>query len=145
MDNGVLEQRMTEAGIRLSPVRLLIARALADAPGPVSGLEIECELATVDRSSITRSLAMFVSSGFVHTIEDGSGSVKYELCKSPHRHGDADSDLHPHFHCLSCGRTFCLSDQPIPELALPEGFIARSANMVVKGICPDCANHSNKI
>lgn len=142
METKELETMMKEAGVRLSPVRLLIARALADSSGPVSGLEIECALATVDRSSITRTLSLFLSSGLVHTIEDGSGSVKYELCVSRHNHSDGeslDTDLHPHFHCLVCGRTYCLSDQSIPEIALPEGFSARSANLVIKGRCAACS------
>ncbi len=139
MTHTEVELLMKAAGVRPSPVRLLIAKALSEAPGPVSGLDIECALATVDRSSITRALALFLSSGLVHTIEDGSGSVKYELCHKFHRHADADPDLHPHFHCVACGRTFCLHDQAIPELQLPPGFRAFSANLVFKGTCADCA------
>ena len=142
MDIAGLEDMMKKAGVRLSPVRLLIARAIAEAGAPVSGLEIECALATVDRSSITRALSLFVSTGLVHTIEDGSGSVKYELCMSPHSHdgSENDTDLHPHFHCLVCGRTYCLHDQSIPTLPLPQGFTARSANLVIKGRCASCSH-----
>ncbi len=143
METDRLEEMMKEAGVRISPVRTLIARAIAEADRPVSGLEIECALATVDRSSITRALSLFVSTGLVHTIEDGSGSVKYELCSSPHSHNDSegDPDLHPHFHCLVCGRTFCLHDQSIPVLPLPPGFTARSANLVIKGRCAACSDN----
>lgn len=139
MTNSEIEEMMKEAGVRTSPVRVLVAKAISEAPGPVSGLEIEFALATVDRSSITRALSLFVSSGLVHTIEDGSGSVKYELCHKAHDHSEGDTDLHPHFHCLACGRTFCLPDQSIPDLPLPPGFKARSANLVVKGHCADCS------
>lgn len=127
---------MSEAGLRPSPVRILVARAIAGAGRPVSSLELERALETVDRSSITRTLVLFSSKGLVHSVDDGSGSVKYELCR--HFGEEHDADLHPHFHCLSCGRTFCLDSEPIPPVALPEGFEASSANYVIKGLCPSC-------
>ena len=140
MTHAEIENLLKKAGVKTSPVRILVANAISEASGPVSGLDIECTLATVDRSSITRALSLFVSSGLVHTIEDGSGSVKYEICRTAHSHTDEDSDLHPHFHCVVCGRTYCLSDQSIPSMILPPGFTAISANLVVKGRCADSAH-----
>lgn len=144
MTTAEIEALMKESGVRMSPVRILVAKAISDAPGPVSGLDIECLLATVDRSSITRALSLFVSSGLVHSIDDGSGSMKYELCHKNHL-SKGDSDLHPHFHCVTCGRTFCLSDQAIPVITLPPGFLARSANLVIKGLCSECANRVTQV
>lgn len=124
------------AGMRPSPVRLLVARAIESAGRPVSSLEIEQALETVDRSSITRTLVLFSSKGFVHSVDDGSGSVKYELCR--HCGEEHDRDLHPHFHCLECGATYCLEHTPMPHIELPCGFESRSANFVIKGLCPKC-------
>lgn len=124
------------AGLRPSPVRILVARAIAAAGCPVSSLELERTLETVDRSSITRTLVLFSAKGLVHSVDDGSGSVKYELCH--HCGQEHDADLHPHFHCLACGRTFCLDSEAIPPVAVPEGFEVSSANYVVKGLCPSC-------
>ena len=131
-----LEKHIESAGIRVSPVRLLVARTIAASSRPISSLEIERELQTVNRSSISRTLALFSESGLVHTVDDGTGAVKYELCR--HCGESHDADLHPHFHCQRCGETFCLETEAIPEVKLPEGFEAESINYVVKGLCPNC-------
>lgn len=131
---------LEKAGIRPSPVRMLIMRCLAEEDGPVSAMEIETALETVDRSSISRALALFQEKGLLHAIDDGSGSVKYELCTAPFCDGcrQFHSDLHAHFHCLHCGRTFCLTDVKIESPALPPGFRAVNANYVVSGFCREC-------
>lgn len=135
------EELLIRAGIRPSPIRVMVLRCMADAPGPLSSLEMESRLDTVDRSSITRTLTLFAGCNMIHTVDDGSGAAKYELCRAPghtgHGHG-TDDDLHPHFHCIGCGTTYCLDDTGIPEIPLPEGFVAATANYVIKGYCPRC-------
>ena len=51
---------------------------------------------------------------------------------------ETDEDLHVHFFCERCRRTYCLENIAIPEVALPEGFEQCSVNFMVKGICPQC-------
>lgn len=132
-----IEHLLEEHGIRLTAMRLLVGRALQQADSPLSGQEIETILDTAERSTITRTLGLFLEHGLVHAIEDGSGSQKYELCLSHDHH--EDSDLHPHFHCRACGRTLCLRDRPLPELALPDGFTQESASYIITGLCPACS------
>lgn len=138
---------LDKAGIRPSPVRLLIMRRLAEEHGPVSAMEIETALETVDRSSVSRALALFQEKNLLHAIDDGSGSVKYELCTAPFCDGNRQfhSDLHAHFHCLHCGRTFCLTDVKIEAPALPPGFKAINANYVVSGLCRKCLAKSKTV
>lgn len=126
--------------VRPSPVRTLVLKVMNASERPLSGQDIETALDSVDRSSITRTLSLFTERGIVHTVDDGSGSVKYELCRSCDRH-DHHDDTHPHFHCIKCGETFCFNDQEIPKINLPEGFSYTSANYVIKGLCPRCQNH----
>lgn len=131
------EKILEEAGVRVSAVRILVLRTLYAAKKPMSGMEIETALESVDRSSISRTLSLFASHGVVHTVDDGSGSVKYELCRD-HSANHTHSDEHPHFHCEKCGTTICLENATIPQIELPEGFKAHSTNFVIKGICPKC-------
>lgn len=133
-----IEDMLTAARVRVSPVRILVLRELDAASGPLSGQDIEDALQTVDRSSITRSLAIFAENGLVHRVDDGSGAVKYELCRCG-AHTEKDADVHPHFHCLECGKTYCIDNQPIPDIVLPEGFVAQSVNYVISGVCPACS------
>lgn len=133
---GKAEEILKSRGVRITPNRLLVARALEAATAPLSLLDIETQLDTVDRSSVFRTLSLFVRTGVAHEIDDGSKSMKYELC---HATDAEDSDRHVHFHCISCHRTICLEDTPVPEVALPDGYAASTVNYVIKGLCPDCS------
>lgn len=129
----------TEHGIRPTANRLLVVRALKEAVRPLSLMELEALLQTLDKSSISRVLALLREHRLVHVIEDGGESVRYELCLSHHH--DQDDDMHAHFYCERCRRTFCLEDVRIPAIALPEGYVMRSVNYVVKGVCPSCSGY----
>lgn len=132
------ETRMCSRGVKPTAVRLLVFSALQMAARPVSVADLETCLQTVDKSTIFRTLTLFLEHHLIHGIEDGSGSVKYELC-----HGEWDCsvrDMHLHFFCEHCHRTFCFKDIPIPEVDLPNGFAMRGVNFVIKGLCPDCAD-----
>jgi Fur family ferric uptake transcriptional regulator len=97
--------------------------------------ELEDRIGSIDKSGIFRALTLFKEQHLVHVLEDGEG-VRYELCHS-HDH-DHDEDIHPHFYCEQCQQTYCLDYTEIPEIALPKGFEQKSANLMIKGICPNC-------
>ena len=122
-------------GIRPTANRILIAQALEKAGRPVSLTELEMMTDTIDKSGIFRTLTVFREHHLVHTIEDGE-AVRYELCHS-HDHAQ-DDDLHPHFYCEKCHRTFCLDGISIPSVPLPEGFSQETVNYIIKGRCPEC-------
>lgn len=138
MNKQDIERLLSDAGLRPSPVKVMIMDLMEKNHYPVSSHEIETRLETVDRSSISRSLAMFAKSGIVHVVDDGSGSLKYELCRSTDNHGH-DDDNHPHFHCVECGNTVCLDGEPVPYVSVPDGYVTESVNYVIKGLCPACA------
>lgn len=137
--NEAIERRLEEHGVRPSPVRLLVMRTLDRSAEPMAVLDIERQLESVDRSSITRTMACFQDAGLVHAISDGTGAVKYELCRDEEHHHHTDE--HVHFHCEKCGRTVCLTDIPVPHVDLPEGFTALRTNFVITGICDKCNNN----
>ena len=137
------ETILERIGVKPTSNRLLVLRAMFKASRPVSLSELETELDTVDKSSIFRVLTLFVSHHVVHAIEDGSGTMKYEVCTGEDR--CSLSDMHTHFYCESCHRTFCFKSIGIPSIDLPEGFTMSSVNYMVKGICPQCAvRHAGK-
>lgn len=135
-----LDSRMEHRGIRPTAIRSLILRTLAEASAPMSVQDIEIELDTVDRSSVSRAMASFQKAGLVHLISDGSSTVKYELCRRDHPH--SPSDEHVHFRCEICGKTICLPGIPIPEVKLPEGFRSMKSNFVISGVCDKCQSRS---
>lgn len=137
MEQEPILRLMEHHGVKATANRILIAGALSRAGRPMSMGELEDTLETVDKSVISRTLSLFREQHLVHVIEDGGDGVRYELCHSHHE--DHDDDTHVHFHCESCGRTFCLEDIPVPEVSVPDGFKASSVNYMIKGICPDCS------
>lgn len=134
------ETLLTSHGVRPTANRIAVCRALAVAEAPLSLAELETLLETIDRSGIFRTLGTFREHHMVHVIEDGSVSVKYELCHG-HEHADSDTDddTHAHFYCVKCGRTICLEHLAVPPVCLPEGYKAFSANFLIKGLCPQCS------
>ena len=131
-------QYLEKAGITPTPVRMLVYGCLRDSRSPMSLSDIETKLETVDKSSISRTISLFRRHDLLHSIEDGSGSSKYELWTS-HKTNE-DSGAHVHFRCIKCGETLCLESVKIPDVKLPEGFKKKEINYVIVGYCPECSD-----
>ena len=128
--------------IKPTAMRLLILRTMMRGNEAVSMADIERYLPTVDKSTISRTLSLFLFHRLIHCIDDGSGSVKYAVCDD-----DCDcsvEDEHTHFYCEECHRTFCLNHIHVPVVTLPDGFSLNSVNYVLKGLCPECADKKKK-
>lgn len=128
---------MQEHGIKATANRILILGALLQAGRPLSMTEIETALESVDKSIISRSLSAFREHRLLHALADDGAGVRYEVCHCAEE--EEDSDLHVHFHCERCGRTFCFEDLPIPAVRYPDGFTVENVEHTAHGICPDCA------
>ncbi len=137
MNYNEIEEFLTSKGIKPTSNRILVVRELLKASRPISLADLEDLFEhTLDKASIFRVLELFAEKDVVHVIEDGSRSLKYELCHGSSHHSIADQ--HVHFFCEQCKEIFCLQDIQVPILQLPEGFIPHSVNHVIKGICPNC-------
>lgn len=137
MDKRECQDKLLIHGIKPTPNRELVFLAIAAAGRPVSLLDVETELETVDKSTIFRILGLFLKHHLLHAIEDGSGSVKYEPCGGRYVH--TVSDMHPHFYCECCHKTFCLKSSEIPSVEIPQGYQVVSVNYVLKGVCGECS------
>lgn len=123
-------------GIRPTAVRLLICRTVLRFSDTFSMAELEAALESVDRSTVFRTLTLFAAHHLLHEIEDGSGSTKYCVCRNDHACGIGE--LHCHFHCEACGKTYCLDHTHIPAVRYPEGFEVRRVDYLLKGVCAGC-------
>ena len=112
--NEIYAERLEKKGVKPTAVRILVLKAMMEASCAVSLIELETMLATVDRSTIFRTLNLFLAHHLVH-------------------------DMHTHFYCEVCHRTFCFRSIHIPVIDLPEGFRLNSINYMVKGVCRECA------
>ena len=132
-----LEELLSRHGIRPTPNRLLVARAMEESGRPVSMSELETAIDSIDKSGIFRTLVLFRDKQLVHVLEDGGDGARYELCHS--HDSEHDDDLHVHFYCEKCRKTFCLEDIHIPRVSLPQGWSAHTVNYMIKGVCPSCS------
>ncbi|MDE7072537.1 MAG: transcriptional repressor [Bacteroidales bacterium] len=125
-----IEARLEQKGVKPTAIRKLVFKALLSATEPLSLAQLELALETVDKSTIFRTVTLFLEHHLVHAFEDGSGSLKYEICQNPY--GCSVEDMHIHFYCRNCQKTYCLPSAHIPAITLPEGFVAESVNYTIK-------------
>ena len=129
-------------GVKATANRILVFKALHDAARPMSMSALEDALPDMDKSSIFRVLSMLLEHDAIHAFEDGRGVLNYELCS--HDGECSHTDGHMHFYCETCHQSFCLKNQQIPHITLPEGFEPHSISFVIKGECPACSKrHSH--
>lgn len=131
-----IDKKLKQKNIKPTAMRELVYEVLSKQKKALSLIEIEQQFENVDRSTIFRTLRTFQDNLLIHSVDDGTGSVRYALC-------DEDcscslDDLHVHFLCIKCRQTHCMRNIPIPIINLPEGFSFDSANFVIKGTCSNC-------
>ncbi|MDE7108485.1 MAG: transcriptional repressor [Muribaculaceae bacterium] len=135
-DSIDIEDFLSKRGIKLTPNRILVAKELIKTTHPVSLADLEILLDPMDKASIFRVLELYAGKDIVHVIEDGSRSSKYEICLSSGHHSLRDQ--HVHFFCEKCRETYCFENTAIPIVEMPDGFLPRAVNYVIKGLCPTC-------
>lgn len=131
-----IDNKLYSKNIKPTAMRQLVLEVLTEQKNAISLPELERKFEKADKATLYRTLKTFVENKLIHSIDDGTGSVKYALCQ--HRCECQPEDLHVHFLCVRCKKTYCLNDISIPSIKLPKGFSLESVNMVVKGICPNC-------
>lgn len=139
-ESASYEDMLQYRQIKPTAIRLLVLKAMMEHKSAFSLSDMENELDTIDKSTLSRTINLFHEKHLIHSIDDGSGSVKYSVC----RNGCECSldDLHVHFHCNKCGNTYCLKSISIPTVRIPEGFRLENVNFVMKGICANCTKNA---
>lgn len=132
-----LENKLTTKNIKPTSMRLLVLKQLIESKTAVSLSELENRFDKVDKVTLYRTLKTFDKQKLIHSIDDGSGAIKYALCEE--NCVCAPEEQHVHFHCEKCEETFCLTNTKIPSLNIPIAFKANSVSMVYKGVCSNCS------
>jgi Fur family transcriptional regulator, ferric uptake regulator len=133
-----IEKLLEANDIRVTAMRLLIYKFLAENEVTVALSDIENAFYKADRTTLYRTIKTFEAKGIVHQIDDGSGVTKYALCEE-NCNCEINTDLHLHFHCNNCNETVCLTDHKIPQIKVPDGFVSENVNLVIKGVCDKCS------
>ena len=134
-----IEQLLESKNIRVTAMRLLIYKFLAENQVAVTLSDVENAFEKADRTTIYRTVKTFMEKDIAHQIDDGTGIVKYALCEQDCS-CEIETDLHLHFHCNNCNETICLTEHKIPKIKVPDGFVSENVNLMVKGICDKCSS-----
>ncbi|MGZ4168185.1 MAG: Fur family transcriptional regulator [Solirubrobacteraceae bacterium] len=132
-----LVELLHQRGQRATPQRLVILRELRRRGRHATADEIRTaireELPGTSTPTVYAALELLVDLGLARRIDAGSGAALY----------DARTEPHQHTVCRRCGRVEDL-DADIDTAALEQasaraGFRARGVEVVISGLCPECA------
>jgi Fe2+ or Zn2+ uptake regulation protein len=136
MENS-LAAALRDRGQRVTPQRLMVARVLSDLDRHVTAEVVFDELGRrmpgVSLPTVYATLDLLESIGLVRRVASERGAVVY----------DPRTDEHHHLVCRSCGAIVDV-EAPIEAEALlsaarSTGFAPDHAQVVVRGLCADCA------
>jgi Fur family ferric uptake transcriptional regulator/Fur family peroxide stress response transcriptional regulator len=136
MENS-LAAALRERGQRVTPQRLMVARVLSDLDRHVTAEVVFDELGRrmpgVSLPTVYATLDLLESIGLIRRVASERGAVVY----------DPRTDDHHHLVCRGCGAIVDV-DAPIEADALlsaarSAGFAPDHAQVVVRGLCADCA------
>ncbi len=131
-----VDDKLISRNIKPTAMRELVLKVLNEQSTATSLSDLEHKFENADKVTLYRTLKTFEENKLIHSIDDGTGSVKYALCKETCQ--CQPEELHVHFLCTTCKQTYCLHEITVPSINLPVNFSLESVNMVVKGICANC-------
>ena len=133
--DAVVRDFLRARGIRVTPQRLLVIRAIARAGVPMSHADVAAGItdASLAPVSIYRHLREFLRVGLLSTSAVGDDVTRYEL--NLRTCGPA---LHPHFVCHICGDIHCV-DRDAVEV-IDETLRRIDLDIVLRGRCAKCAS-----
>ncbi|MDA3943480.1 MAG: transcriptional repressor [Bacteroidetes bacterium] len=131
-----IDKQLHSRNIKPTAMRELVLKVLTDQKTAISLPELELKFEKADKATLYRTLKTFEENKLIHSINDGTASVKYALCRESCE--CYPEDLHVHFLCTVCEHTYCLNDIAVPKINLPAKFRLENVNMVVKGVCSNC-------
>lgn len=124
-------------GLSTTRNRVNIIHTLQNSGSPLSGREIGNKLSEkCDKSTVHRTLNSLFEKRIVQRIIIDH-EVKYAL-KLNEASGNGHNKDHIHFKCSQCDKLFCLTDIPIHDYELPEGFTRDENQFLVIGKCKSC-------
>jgi Fur family ferric uptake transcriptional regulator len=130
-------QTSTDSGAstRQTPQRNAVREALAGGSGPMSAKEIldaaAAQAPGIGMATVYRALKLLADEGLVAIVEIPGQPPRYELTGQGHHH---------HLYCRGCSKVFEIMQCPGDFADLcPPGFKVEGHELVLFGLCPECA------
>jgi len=130
-------ERLKAVGERQTSARLAVLTLLLDTPNAVTHQDIADQLKALgeqcDRVTLYRVLDWLVAHRLAHKMAGEDRIWRFNAISD-------EQHVHPHFHCVECGKVSCLDSVIVEITPLPGGYSAASADTTIQGVCPDCAS-----
>ena len=130
-----VEHILVESGIRPTSIRLMVLKEIIEYDHTFTLADMEQRMPTIDRSTLFRTLMIFVEHKLLHESDNGNGSKLFCRCEQSQEHHHTP---HIHFTCTACRDTFCIKDVSIAHIPYLEGYEVEEINITLKGLCPKC-------
>ena len=129
---------LRSVSLRITPVRLLVLGQLLRFTRPLSHADLwrRKKVRSFNRVTVYRTLLALQDRGIVHAVQGIDGVWRY-CAHAPLQ--ERCPGNHPHFVCRRCRRMSCLLGQSMPYVEVPEGTVVEAKQLVVYGICAECA------
>ncbi len=135
-ESGHAEEKMREAGLRVTPQRRAVWEAFGDGEdGHLAADEVFARarrgLPELSRATVYNTLAAFVEAGMLQAVES-RGAVLYDPNPDP---------THQHFRCRNCDRLHDVRVEGVEALRIPgeEAFVVEGKTGLLRGLCPACS------
>lgn len=133
-------QKLQEAGLSKTPIRIAVLNILQKANTPLSISSIRTELQSkirVNRVTIYRIISLFKQHGIIREITSSGGVNYFEL-------SSLENPVHPHFICRNCESLFCLEPLTFSQagqwLSRKENYVIEHIEINISGLCSGCRN-----
>ena len=139
MRTAYLREKAAAQGLRMTPQRVVLLRALSETRTHPTADElyraVRRELPTVSPATVYRNLQEMVHAGLISMLERAGGPVRY----------DAVADDHHHFICTRCGGVTDVYLKAVDyalDKARSKGIPGRvdRAEIQLHGVCARCAH-----
>lgn len=127
---------LNKHGIRASTPRLMIYKYVYERRNHPTADTIYTELSpalpSLSKTTVYNTLKLFVSHGVVQTLTIEENEARF----------DADTSMHGHFKCKSCGNLFDLpASNKNFDIGNLDGFQVDEYHIYLKGYCKICRNN----
>ena len=133
-----LKALLRGAGLRATGPRVAVYAAVEKGGKPISHSQLVKQMRghDLDSATIYRNLIKLSEAGLLKVVSRANGMARYANAELGHDHDHE----HAHFVCSDCNTVSCLPEEALPKPKVEGRWSAslESAQMVVRGTCPDC-------
>ena len=122
--------------IRETPFRKKVLDAFSKYNYAIPLSMVEKELKKFDRTTLYRTIKVFLEKNIIHEIKIIGEESNYAICQEK---GDANShhQQHIHFKCRNCGIIFCVEVDEFPSINIPK-YKIEQLEIQATGLCKNC-------